>query len=141
MALDESEQYWNSPEGQMQLRCVDSCRTVAEDDPSYYAIYDVTVVMYRLQKSNVDELDDLEDEVDPDVLEEYKYVMDALLLCDRKQRMEQMKVAAARNRFGSVREISQTEFVSEVNKAPKDVSVVVHLYKDGCVGDGWWCHI
>lgn len=49
--------------------------------------------------------------------------------------MEEMKAQALKTKFGAVREISQTEFVSQVNKAARDVTVVVHLYKDGCVCD------
>jgi hypothetical protein len=42
-----------------------------------------------------------------------------------------MKFAQSRAVYGTVKEISAVDYVSEVNKAGKDVWVVLHLYKSG----------
>ncbi|KAG6490602.1 hypothetical protein ZIOFF_051909 [Zingiber officinale] len=69
------------------------------------------------------ELEDLEDDHDLDddrFLEEY-----------RKRRLEEMREAAKVARFGSVTQISGSDFVREVSQAPEDVWVVVLLFKEG----------
>ncbi|KAK7266909.1 hypothetical protein RIF29_19570 [Crotalaria pallida] len=74
-----------------------------------------------LDSKNEDELQDLEDDLDDDrFLQEY-----------RKKRLAEMKETAKILRFGSVIQISGSDFVREVSQAPSDVWVVVILYKDG----------
>ncbi|KAL8141810.1 hypothetical protein V2J09_014842 [Rumex salicifolius] len=68
-----------------------------------------------------EELEDLEDDLDDDrFIEEY-----------RKKRMEELREAAKVARFGSVTQISGSDFVREVSQAPPEVWVVVILYKEG----------
>eukprot|EP00850_Spirogloea_muscicola_P015305 SM000116S24226 [mRNA] locus=s116:158406:159695:- [translate_table: standard] len=70
--------------------------------------------------ASADELEELEDECGDDrFLEEY-----------RMRRMAELKTESARPRFTSVELIASTDFVREVSKAPEDVWVVVHLFKD-----------
>lgn len=76
-----------------------------------------------IDERTTEELSDLEDDPDLDddrFLQEY-----------RKKRMEELKKAARVARFGSVLQISGSDFVREVTQAPQDVWVVVFLYKDG----------
>ncbi len=68
----------------------------------------------------LDELDELEDEEEERVLEEYK-----------RQRMAEIRARQAAAKFGDVREISAEDYVSEVNRAGEGVNVVLHLYKQG----------
>lgn len=68
----------------------------------------------------MDELDELEDEEDDAVLEEY-----------RRKRIAEIKALAQRSKFGQVREISAVDYVSEVNSAGEGIWVVLHLYKQG----------
>lgn len=65
-------------------------------------------------------MDELEDDEDDAVLEEY-----------RRKRMAEIKALAARAKYGEVKEISAIDYVSEVNKAGEGVWVVLHLYKQG----------
>jgi hypothetical protein len=44
--------------------------------------------------------------------------------------LEELKEAQQKARFGSVKEISKVDYVSEVNKAGEDVWVVLHVYKN-----------
>lgn len=48
----------------------------------------------------------------------------------RQKRLEELKEQAARPRFGSLIEINRPDFEVQVNRAPKDVVVVIHLYQD-----------
>lgn len=50
---------------------------------------------------------------------------------DRKKRLAEMKEAAKVSKYGSVMQISGSDFVREVSQAPQDVWVVVFLYKEG----------
>lgn len=68
----------------------------------------------------MDELDELEDEEDEKVLEEY-----------RRKRIAEMKAIASVAKYGTVREISAQDYVQEVNNAGEEVWVVLHLYKAG----------
>ncbi|KFM61107.1 Phosducin-like protein 3, partial [Stegodyphus mimosarum] len=72
----------------------------------------------KLEDMSLDELDFVEDEEDEKVLLEY-----------RKKRLAEMKEAAAKERFGEVRDISAADYVEQVNKAGPGVWVVLHLYK------------
>lgn len=74
----------------------------------------------NLDELNLDELDELEDEEDEKVILEY-----------RNKRMAEIRAAAAKAKYGEVREISAQDYVSEVNKAGEGVWVVLHLYKQG----------
>ncbi|CAF1295315.1 unnamed protein product [Adineta ricciae] len=66
------------------------------------------------------ELDELEDEEDERVLQEY-----------RRKRLLELQEKAARARFGEVIEISAIDYVKEVNQAGADIWVVLYLYKSG----------
>ena len=68
----------------------------------------------------MDELDELEDEEDERILEEY-----------RQKRIAEMKELANKSKYGEVWEISAEDYIQEVNKAGEDVWVVLHLYKSG----------
>ena len=68
----------------------------------------------------LDELDELEDEEEERILEQYK-----------KARMAEIKAMQAKSRFGDVRDISAEDYVNEVNKAGEGIFVVLHLYKQG----------
>ncbi|KAK9814459.1 hypothetical protein WJX72_006280 [[Myrmecia] bisecta] len=69
------------------------------------------------------ELAELENEFDDDrFLENY-----------RKQRLQELKQAAAIPKYGTLEHITASEFVQQVTNAGEDVWVVVHLYKDKVV--------
>ncbi|KJE89795.1 phosducin-like protein 3 [Capsaspora owczarzaki ATCC 30864] len=72
-----------------------------------------------LSKATLDELDELEDDED-----------EAVILAYRNQRINELRAAASRAKFGDLLHIGSHEFVDQVNKAGKDVWVVLHLYKD-----------
>jgi hypothetical protein len=48
-------------------------------------------------------------------------------------RLQQMKEAAAKNRFGEVEEITKDEWVRQVTDASQGCNVVVHLYENSLV--------
>ncbi|KAL4335900.1 hypothetical protein GQ457_07G022780 [Hibiscus cannabinus] len=74
-----------------------------------------------IDQKTEEELEDLEDDLDDDrFLEEY-----------RKKRLAEMRQAAKVSKYGSVMQISGSDFVREVSQAPQDVWVVVLLYKEG----------
>jgi len=66
----------------------------------------------------LDELDELEDEEEERVLEEY-----------RRQRMAEIRAKQQAAKFGEVGEISAEDYVREVNQAGDGIAVVLHLYK------------
>ena len=70
----------------------------------------------------MDELDLLEDEEEERVLAQY-----------RMKRLAEMKAELGAAQFGRVIEISGIDYVNEVNKAGKDIWVVLHLYQRGWV--------
>lgn len=72
-----------------------------------------------MSKKDMTELKKLEDDFDEDYLEEF-----------RKKRMEEMKAAMLKPKFGFVLEINKQEYIAEVTNAPKDVFVVIHLYQN-----------
>ncbi|XP_063244109.1 viral IAP-associated factor homolog isoform X2 [Bacillus rossius redtenbacheri] len=74
----------------------------------------------QVQEMSLDELDELEDEEDERVLQEY-----------RRRRMDEMRAAAGRARYGEVADIRAEDYVEQVNKAGEGVWVVLHLYKQG----------
>ncbi len=49
----------------------------------------------------------------------------------RQQRIAEIKRLQAKERYGSVKEISAQDWVQEVNKAGDGVWVVLHLYQQG----------
>jgi hypothetical protein len=71
-----------------------------------------------LEKKNLEELKELEDDEDDDVLKEYM-----------EKRMQEMKIFAAKPKFGRVIELRKQDYIPEVTNAPKDVYVVLHLYQ------------
>jgi hypothetical protein len=80
----------------------------------------------RLQKATLEELDELEEEdeefADSRALEMY-----------RNARLQELKAAAVKNRFGDLVEIVKDEWVREVTESSKACKVVVHLYKDSVI--------
>merc|ERR1712223_1411579 len=95
---------------------------VNEDD--IIAMMDKAIEKKTLGKAmedmNLDELDELEDEEEERILEEY-----------RKARMAEIKNMQAKSNFGTVGEISGQDYVNEVNKAGEGIWVILHLYKQG----------
>jgi len=73
-----------------------------------------------LEDMSLDELDEIEDEEEERILEQY-----------RRERMAQIKNLQQRSRFGDVRDISADDYVEQVNKAGDGIWVVLHLYKQG----------
>lgn len=73
-----------------------------------------------MEDMTLDELDELEDEEEERILEEY-----------RRARMAEIKKMQAKASFGTVGEISGQDYVNEVNKAGDGIWVVLHLYKQG----------
>jgi len=74
----------------------------------------------RLENASLEELKEMEDDEDDRMLEAY-----------RKKRIEEMKKAALKNKYGEVINISETEWKDQVTNAPPDEFVVVNLYKQG----------
>jgi len=77
----------------------------------------------KLANASLDRLDELEDDEDEKVLEEY-----------RKKRIEELKQKALRERFGSLMTISEPEYKKEVTEADPSLWVVVFLTKPGIKG-------
>lgn len=71
-----------------------------------------------LDKKNIEQLKELEDDEDEEVLRIYE-----------QKRMEELKQIAQRPKFGTVIEFRKQDYVTEVTNAPKDVFVVCHLYQ------------
>uniref|UniRef100_A0A0X3Q6K0 Phosducin-like protein 3 n=1 Tax=Schistocephalus solidus TaxID=70667 RepID=A0A0X3Q6K0_SCHSO len=76
---------------------------------------------YDKLTARIESLEDTgQDEDETKFLEEY-----------RQKRMAEMRQAAARAKFGSVREVTKTDWVNEINQAGKGVYVVVHITRQG----------
>lgn len=58
----------------------------------------------------------------------------ALLLCCRQTRIQELRAAAAKPRFGTVEEITSSEFVQKVTNASENLWVVCFLYKSSHAG-------
>ncbi|KAJ3103693.1 hypothetical protein HDU97_009946 [Phlyctochytrium planicorne] len=71
-----------------------------------------------IEDRTLDELDELEDEEDDRVLEEY-----------RKKRMAEMNALASKEKYGTVVQISKPDYTVEVTEASKEVWVVVFLFQ------------
>lgn len=69
---------------------------------------------------SLDELDELEDDEDERVLEEY-----------RRRRIAELKEQARKDVFGEVIEISGQDFINQINKAGSGIWVVLLLHKQG----------
>ncbi|KAI8825201.1 thioredoxin-like protein [Fimicolochytrium jonesii] len=72
-----------------------------------------------IEDRTLDELDELEDEEDDRILESY-----------RRQRMAEMNEAARKEKYGSVIQISKTDYQVEVTEASKNTWVVLHLFQN-----------
>lgn len=70
----------------------------------------------------MDGLDELEDEEDEAVLQEY-----------RRRRIAEIKKLSEKPRFGDVIEVSGDNYVKQVNQAGEGIWVVLHLYQQGYV--------
>ncbi|EFJ26139.1 hypothetical protein SELMODRAFT_148698 [Selaginella moellendorffii] len=77
-----------------------------------------------IDSKSEEELHELQDDLDLDedsrFLEEY-----------RKKRLLELSEVSKSAKFGSLIHITGSDFIREVSRAPPDVWVVVHLYKDG----------
>ncbi|KAJ3273483.1 hypothetical protein HDV01_004403 [Terramyces sp. JEL0728] len=71
-----------------------------------------------LEKRDLDELDELEDEEDDRVLESY-----------RRMRIQAIKDQLSKEKYGTVTQISKTDYPVEVTEASKQSWVVVHLFQ------------
>ena len=72
-----------------------------------------------MSHKKLDELNELEEEDDEDeVLKSYK-----------EKRLAELKELVAKPKYGKVTELRKQDYITEVNKAPKDVFVVLHLYQ------------
>eukprot|EP00164_Ancoracysta_twista_P001872 GFYU01002460.1.p1 GENE.GFYU01002460.1~~GFYU01002460.1.p1 ORF type:complete len:241 (+),score=106.59 GFYU01002460.1:62-784(+) len=71
-----------------------------------------------LEHKTLEQLDELEDDEDERVLEEY-----------RQKRIAEMKAKALASRYGSVVQISEPEYTKETQSG--DVWTVIHLFKPG----------
>ena len=69
---------------------------------------------------NLDELDELEDELDERVFEQY-----------RQKRLDEIKATMKAAKYGEVLEITGQDYVQEINKAGEGIWVILHLYKPG----------
>lgn len=76
-----------------------------------------------LEGKTLDEIDELEDDFD-----------DAVVASFRAARIREMQEKASKERYGELREISETDFVNEVNKAPADTWVVLLLFQSRYLG-------
>jgi hypothetical protein len=71
-----------------------------------------------LEKKNLNELKELEDDEDEEILKIYE-----------AKRMAELKEFAQKPKFGKVAELRKQDYIAEVTNAPKDVYVVLLLYK------------
>jgi len=81
-----------------------------------------------------DELLDLANTEELDELEEDLYDDTRALAEFRKKRVQEMKEATVKNRFGDLREISKADYISEVTDGSQTCYVVIHLYQDSELG-------
>ena len=72
-----------------------------------------------LSNKTTEELKELEDDYEDDFLSQYM-----------EKRKKELQEESKKPQFGSVLEISKETYIREVNNAPEDVIVVVHLYQD-----------
>ena len=73
----------------------------------------------QVEDMTLDEMDEFEDEED-----------DRVLAMWRQKRIAEMQALHQKAKYGSLKHISADEFVDEVNKAEKDVWVILHLYQE-----------
>lgn len=81
-------------------------------------------VQARQNVTEADSLDDIDARLDEAVADDEEEALRRY----REKRMAEMKAAAAEPQFGEVVNITATEYVREVNEAPKGVWVVLLLY-------------
>ena len=90
-----------------------------------------------MDQKTLDELDELEDEEEERILQEYRYALFNSIMSSctsaisRRKRLLEIKEKSARARFGEVMEISAVDYIKEVNQAGADLWVVLYLYKSG----------
>ncbi|XP_019382182.1 PREDICTED: phosducin-like protein 2 [Gavialis gangeticus] len=73
------------------------------------------------ESMTLNELEEAEDEFDEDDMKAVeKY---------RQQRLQEWKSLQKRQKYGELREISGDQYIKEVTNAPKDVWVIIHLYR------------
>jgi translation elongation factor EF-Ts len=71
-----------------------------------------------LGTKTLEELDEIEDEEDDKVLEEY-----------RRKRIAEMQEKIRVSRFGTLETIGQQDFVQEVSNEKEGVDVIIHLFQ------------
>jgi len=71
----------------------------------------------KLKGKTLEELDELEDEVDETILEEY-----------RQKRLNELKEKAKGDKFGYIKEIHKSDYLKEVTESSKDQIVILCLY-------------
>jgi hypothetical protein len=71
-----------------------------------------------LEKKTLEDLKELEDDEDEEVLRKYE-----------EKRLQELKEFAQKPKFGKVYELRKQDYIAEVTNAPKDVYVVLLLYK------------
>jgi hypothetical protein len=76
-----------------------------------------------LSLASLDELDELLEE------DENEKAINAY----REKRLQELKEQQARNRWGSVYDISRNDWISEVTECSKSCWVIVHLYQDSVI--------
>ncbi|RKP27494.1 putative viral IAP-associated factor [Syncephalis pseudoplumigaleata] len=74
----------------------------------------------QLDEVPLDELDTLDDE---------SFADDHFLEAYRRQRMAEIKARAEQERYGTLQQISEPDFIREVTEASKETWVVVHLFQ------------
>lgn len=72
-----------------------------------------------MEHKKLEELNELEDDdFEDDVIKQYK-----------EKRLAELKEFAAKPKFGTLVELRKQDYITQVNNAPKDVFVVLHLYQ------------
>jgi hypothetical protein len=103
------------------------------------------------EERTLDELDELEDELDERVFEEFRCVLprfcrcphdacptltDGVVSVHRRKRLQEMQAQAARARFGELVQVSESQYKGEINEAGAGVWVVVCLFQSGITACG-----
>lgn len=77
-----------------------------------------------LQNKKLTTLEEMKED-DPDLEDDDEFMKQY-----REKRLQELKVDATKPKYGSIIEINRPQFEVEVNRAPQDVIVIIHLYQD-----------